>query len=139
VTESKNAPLQFTGSVTVQFHTFFQQNMETDAEGNDVFVGVARGYFGTPPRGTEFDAFVKLTVGAKFTENAYEVIVDPALARLVAHPEFRWAAYDFVDRCMVRLAGPNWQRLTGVTAQSNLIQAPGPFVTIDFAASSDAW
>jgi hypothetical protein len=132
-------PLHFTGTVVVQFHTFVQGTMETEAAGNQVFVGVARGLFGTPPNGKAFEARVKLSVGASFVDDAYEVLVPPVLSQLGARPAFRAAAYEYVDLCMSTMLGPHWKRMTGLTATNNVIRRPGALVSIDFSAGSEGW
>lgn len=132
-------PLRFTGTIGVQFQTFLQGLMQTDEQGSQAFVGVVQGFFGNPPNGTRFEARVKLSVGAFFSEDAYEVMVHPALSQLGARPELRTAALDFVNRCMTMMVGPNWRQMTGLTATNNVIQTPGPLVTIEFGPDSAGW
>jgi hypothetical protein len=137
--QSGSEHVQFSGSIQVKFLTFLQGLMETDQKGDQAFVGVIRGIFGSPPDGTQFDVQVKLSVGADFTDDAYEITVHPALAQLGAHPVLRRAAFDFVNGCMSMMVGPNWRRMTGLTATNNVIQRPGPLLTIEFHDGTPAW
>jgi len=113
--------------------------MQTEPDGAQAFVGIVQGFFGTPPNGTRFDAQVKLTVGAGFKDDAYEVFVHPALAQLGAHPSFRQAALDYVHQCMSFMVGVNWREAAGLTAMNNVIQTPGPLVAITFEESGVSW
>jgi hypothetical protein len=131
--------LHFTGSIHVQFVVFLQGLMQTEPDGSQVFIGSVRGLFGTPPDGTLFQATVKLSVGAEFKEDAYEVAVHPALAELGARPELRAAAFRYVDQCISSTVGPGWRHSTGLTMESNVFQVPGEVVRIDFDGSSEAW
>ena len=131
--------LRFSGAMGFQFMAFLQGVMQTQGDGSQVFVGVIRGAFGVPPNGSGFEAQVKLSVGASFAEDAYEVTVPPQLADLGARPEFRKAAFDYVNMCMSSMVGPSWRHMTGLTATNNVIQIPGPLVTIQFPDTPEAW
>ena len=130
-------PLQFSGQVHVQFREFLQSEMSTDSHGNQVFIGYLVGIFGTPPSGARFEAQVKLSVGANFTEDAYELTVHPALAQLAARSELRQAAFDYVNACMSSMVGPNWTRMTDLTSTNNVFIQPT--ITIVFSTGSDGW
>jgi hypothetical protein len=132
-------PLTFTGRVHFQFRQFLQGHMSTDVAGNQIFVGVVRGMYGTPPNGSFFDAQVKLSVGAQFTDDAYEVVLPPALALLGARAEVRKAAYDYIDGCMRSMVGPSWNRMTGLRATNNVIVADGPMHVLDFERVAEGW
>jgi hypothetical protein len=134
-----NKRLRFSGPITVQFRQFRQGLMQTDADGDQTFIGMVDGIFGVPPNGARFEAQVKLSVGASFTEDAYEVVVPEALAELGARPEFRRAAYEYVDMCMSSMVGPQWAQMTGMLAQNNLFQIPGPAVVVTFEDGSASW
>ena len=135
----KPKAMHFHEPVTVQFVQFRQGVMETDASGGEVFTGMIDGFFGVPPDGMQFDAYVKLSVGASFVDDAYEVMVAPALAQLGAHPEFRRLAYEYLNQCMSGMLGPHWGRMPGLTASNNLMQMPGRAVTLDFDGGSTTW
>jgi len=134
-----NKPLSFSGDISFQFMSFAQHEMTTDAVGNQVFTGIASGAFGTPPSGTRFDATIKLSVGAAFTDDAYEVLLHPALAALAAKPEVRKAVFDYANACMSTMVGPQWVHMTGLTAMRNLFQMQSPMFVVSFPETNDSW
>jgi len=136
---SPQKPLSFTGRVHFQFREFLQSHMSTDEGGNQVFVGVVRGFFGTPPNGSSFEVQVKLSVGDRFSEDAYEVALPSALALLGARREVRQAAIDYVNTCMSSLVGPQWTSMTGLTATNNTFLIQGQMGFVDFETSGDTW
>lgn len=115
-------------SRSVHFLQLRQGLMETDTEGGEVFIGAIDAVFGIPLDGTQFDALVKLSVGASFRDDAYEVSVAPALARLGARPDFWRAAHAYVHQCMSSILGPHWALKTGLTASNNLMQMDVPLL-----------
>lgn len=132
-------PLRFSGTIQIQFVAFLQSLMQTAPDGAQAFVGRVQGFFGTPPNGTRFEAQVKLTVGAGFQDDAYEVFVHPALAQLGAHPTLRQAALEYVHQSMSFMVGDNWRELSGLTATNNVIQTPGPLVAVTFEEGGVTW
>lgn len=129
----------FVGKVKYQFHSFSQVARLTE-NGTDVFVSRAHGFFGEPPRGTPFDAEVRLTIGASFHDDAYQVRVHGDLADLGARPEFQQSVRDYTMRCMAQFLGENWRDLLGVTATNNLMQGfHSPLYEIDFDVSPKSW
>lgn len=130
-----NTQRSFDGPISVQFFEFGQQLMNRES-GDAVFVGIARGVFGVPPNGERFEVRVKLSTGADFTDDAYEVEVHPDLAQLGARPDFRAAAFNYVDLALNAMFGETWRRLpAGVLAQNNLVQIPGAVTVIKFGES----
>jgi hypothetical protein len=132
-------PLTFAGDVLFQFMSFAQREMSTASDGSQVFTGVASGAFGTPPTGTRFDATIKLSVGAGFADDAYEILLHPALANLAAKPAVRKAVFDYANACMSSMLGPQWVHMTGLTAMSNLIPMPSPMFVVSFDETNDSW
>lgn len=83
---------------------------------------------------------MKLSVGAHFTEDAYEVQLHPALAQLDARPELRRAAYEYVDQCMSTMFGSQWKQMIGLSATNNVVQMPGTPVVLEFGDGvAGAW
>lgn len=131
--------VEFSGVVNLQFTRFLQSSMRTTNDGDQIFVGKIEGFFGPPPNGTAFETSVKLTVGAKFTDKAYEVVVHPALRALGAREEFRLAAYDYVHLAMSRMFGPDWQQVPNVTGINNVVILAGPLIAISFPTTGNGW
>jgi hypothetical protein len=141
MTEPQPKAPRFSGTVVVQFSECMQVTMETDEVGTKSFVALLRGRFGSPPTGDNFQAQVKLSLGAAFDEDAYEVLLPDALAPLAARPELRVGARDYVDQCMTRMFGPNWKQLNFPpgAVSSNVVHDFSPPIVIEFPPSSDAW
>lgn len=127
------------GRIALQFKRFNQAEMSTDSLGNQVFLGTIVGTIGLPPSGTSIEVVVKMSTGASFTDGAYEISVDPALAHIGARPEVRNAAFAYVDSCMTILAGPGWKTATGLTAINNVFVVDGPVEWIELPESRAGW
>lgn len=132
-------PVHFSGEVKYQFTAFGQVAMITEKSGDQVFVGRAHGFFGSPPQGTPFEAEIRLTVGAKFDEAAYQVRVHPALAQLGASTAFSDSVRDYTHQAMSTLFGPQWTQQVGLTATDNLLEMPGELHTIRFDDLAQSW